>query len=56
MELEDLDNELWLKEYKKNRRAHIHEMIDSSMLSEQEKDWMEEYPPRVTTDMTYDRG
>ena len=26
MELEDLDNELWLKEYKKKRRTHIQEI------------------------------
>lgn len=54
MELEDLDNELWLEEYKKKRRAHIQEIVDSSMLSEQEKEWMEEYPPEFTTDMTHD--
>ena len=53
MELEDLDNELWLKEYKKKRRAHIQEIVDASMLSEQEKEWIEEYaeiPPHPTYD------
>jgi hypothetical protein len=53
MELEDLDNELWLKEYKKRRRAHVQEIVDASILSEQEKEWMEEYSPQVTTDITY---
>ena len=53
MELEDLDNELWLKEYKKKRRAHVQEIVDASILSEQEKEWMEEYSPQVTTDITY---
>jgi len=51
-ELEDLDNELWLSEYKKKRRAHIQEIVDASILSEQEKEWMEEYSPQVTTDIT----
>jgi hypothetical protein len=56
-ELEDLDNELWLKEYKKKRRAHVQEIVDASILSEQEKEWMEEYSPQVTTDITYnDKG
>lgn len=41
MELEDLDNESWLKECKKKRRAHIQEIVDASMLTEQEKEWME---------------
>ena len=56
-ELEDLDNELWLKEYKKKRRAHVQEIVYASILSEQEKEWMEEYSPQVTTDITYnDKG
>ena len=54
MELEDLDNELWLKEYKKKRRAHIQEIVDASMLTEQEKEWMEEYASQFTTGRTYD--
>jgi hypothetical protein len=53
MELDDLDNELWLKDYKKKRCAHIQEIVDASMLSEQEKEWMKEYSPEVTTDITY---
>jgi hypothetical protein len=53
MELEDLDNELWLKEYKKKRRAHIQEIVDESMLSEQEKEWMEEYASESPTHPTY---
>ena len=54
MKLEDLDNELWLKEYKKKRRAHIQEIVDASMLTEQEKEWVEEYAPPFTTGKTYD--
>lgn len=37
-ELEDLDNEMWLKEYKRKRRAHIQEVVHASMLTEQEKE------------------
>ena len=47
-----MDNELWLKEYKKKRRAHVQEIVYASILSEQEKEWMEEYSPQVTTDIT----
>ena len=53
MELEDLDNELWLKDYKKKRRAHIQEIVDASMLSEQEKEWMKEYASQSAKDITY---
>jgi len=56
MELEDLDNELWLKEYKKKRRAHIQEIVeivDASMLFEQEKECMKEYASQSTKDITY---
>lgn len=49
MELEDLNNELWLKEYKKKRRAHIREIVDASMLTDQEKEWVDEYVPQFTT-------
>lgn len=42
MELEDLDNESWLKEYKKKRRAHIQEIVDTSFLSQEEKEWLHE--------------
>jgi hypothetical protein len=53
MDLEDLDNELWLKEYKKKRRAHIQEIVDASMLFEQEKEWMKEYASQSAKDITY---
>jgi hypothetical protein len=43
MELEDLDNEIWLKEYKKKRRTHIQEIVDASMLTDCEKELMKEY-------------
>lgn len=42
MESEDLDNELWLKEYKKKRRAHVQEIVDTSFLSQEEKEWLYE--------------
>jgi hypothetical protein len=51
MELEDLDNELWLKEYKKKRTAHIQEIVNGSMLTDQEKEWLEAYTPQFTTDI-----
>jgi hypothetical protein len=53
MELDDLDNELWLNEYKKKRRAHIQDIVDASMLTEQEKEWMKEYASQFTTDITH---
>lgn len=54
MKLEDLDNELWFEEYKKKRRVHIQEIVDASMLTEQEKEGIEEYAPPFTTGKTYD--
>ena len=53
LELEDLDNELWFKEYKKKKRAHIQEIVDASMLSEQEKEWMKEYASESPMHPTY---
>ena len=53
MELEDLDNEIWLKEYKKKRRTHIQEIVDASMLTDCEKEWMKEYASQFTTDITH---
>lgn len=53
LELEDLDNELWLEEYKKKKRAHIQEIVDASMLTEQEKEWMEEYASQSILNPTY---
>jgi hypothetical protein len=54
MELVDLDAELSLDEWEKKRRAHVQEIVHSSMLSEQEKEWMEEYAPEITTETTYE--
>ena len=51
LELQDQHDEL--KEYKKKKRTHIHEIVNGSMLTEQEKEWMGEYAPQVTTDITY---
>jgi hypothetical protein len=53
MELVDLDAELSIKEWEKKRRAHIQEIVGASMLTEQEREWMEEYAPQVTTEITY---
>jgi hypothetical protein len=54
MELEDLDNELFLNEWMKKKRAYIQEIVESSMLTEQEKEWVEEYAPQFSTGKTYD--
>lgn len=43
LELQADHDELWFKEYKKKKRAHIQEIVDASMLTEQEKEWMKEY-------------
>jgi hypothetical protein len=53
LELQDQHDELWLKEYKK-KRAHIQEIVDGSMLTDQEKEWMEEYASPSLTRPTYD--
>jgi len=55
MELDDLNNELWLKEYKKKKAARIQEIVDASMLTEQEKEWVEEYAPQFTTEITHEK-
>jgi hypothetical protein len=54
LELQDQHDEL--KEYKKKKRAHIQEVVNASMLSEQEKEWMQEYLPQVTADITYNNN
>jgi hypothetical protein len=55
--LQDRHNDLWLEEYKKEkRRAHVQEIVDSSMFTEQEKEWMEECAPQITADVTYNNG
>jgi hypothetical protein len=53
-EIEDLDNELFFEEYKKKKREHIKEIVDTSMLSEQEKEWMKEFASQSITDTTSD--
>ena len=53
MELEDLEFELSFADWKEKRRVHIQEIVGASMLTEQEKEWMEQYPPQVMTDITY---
>ena len=53
LELQTEHDELWFKKYKKNKRAHIQEIVDASMLSEQEKEWMEEYVSESPTHPSY---
>ena len=53
LELQTEEDELWFKQYKKNKRAQIQEIVDASMLSEQEKEWMEEV--QVTVSFTSNR-
>ena len=55
LELQTDHDELWFKEYKKKKRAHIQEIVDASMLTEQEKEWMNEYQPQSVTAPTYDK-
>ena len=54
LELRAEHDDLWLKEYKKKKRAHIQEIVHSSMLTEQEKEWMKEYVPQYTIGVSYD--
>jgi hypothetical protein len=42
LELQDQHYELWFREYKRKKNVHIQEIIDASMLTEQEKEWMKE--------------
>jgi hypothetical protein len=51
-EIQAEHDDLWLKEYKKKQREHIQEITHPSMLTEQEKEWMEEYVPQYTTVVT----
>jgi hypothetical protein len=51
LELQDQHDELWLKEYEKKKRAHIQEIVNGSMLTDQEKEWLEAYTPQFTTDI-----
>lgn len=53
-ELRAEHDDLWLKEYKKKKSARIREIVHSSMLTEQEKEWMKEYVPQYTTGVSYD--
>ena len=53
--IQKTNDELWFKEYKKKKCAHIQEIVDASMLTEQEKEWMNEYQPQSVTAPTYDK-
>lgn len=39
-ELQDSHDELWYKEYKKRRKQHIKEIVDSTRISDEEKEWL----------------
>lgn len=54
LELQTDHDELWFKEYKKKKRAHIQEIVVASMLSEEEKERMEEYASQSILNPTYD--
>lgn len=54
LELQTEHDELWFKEYKKKKRAHIQEIVDASMLTEQEKEWMKEYALQTAMHQTSD--
>jgi hypothetical protein len=54
LELQTEEDELWLKEYKKKKASYIKATVHSSMLSEQEIEWMNEYASQCTADPTYD--
>ena len=49
-ELQDQHDELWFKEYKKKKCAHIQEIVDSSMLTDEEIEMMREYGPVLLKD------
>jgi nitrogenase molybdenum-iron protein alpha/beta subunit len=55
LELQTEHDELWFKEYKNKKRAHIQEIVNGSMLTEQEKEWMEEYASQVKTGIQVER-
>jgi hypothetical protein len=48
--LQDQHDQLWLKEYKKKKCAHIQEIVDSSMLTDEEIEIMREYEPTLLKD------
>jgi hypothetical protein len=54
LELQTEHDELWFKEYKKKKRARVEELVDASMLTEQEKEWMKEYASQFTTGRIHD--
>jgi len=50
LELQDKHDELWFKEYEKKKHAHIREIVDSSMLTDEEIEMMREYGPVLLKD------
>lgn len=54
LELQTEHDEFWLK-YKKRKAARIQEIVDASMLTKQEKEWVEEYAPQFTTEITHEK-
>jgi hypothetical protein len=53
LEVQTEEDELWFQEYKKKKRAHVQQIVHSSMLSKQEKEWMEECAPQSIKGTTY---
>jgi hypothetical protein len=53
LELQTDHDELWFKEYKKKKCTHIQEIVNASMLTEQEKEWMEEDNLRSAIELTH---
>lgn len=55
-ELQTEEDELWLNEYKKKKRTHIQEIVDTSFLSEEERQWLGEglVYPHTLSQQTYD--
>jgi hypothetical protein len=51
LELQEQHDELWYKEYKKNKREHIRQIVDTSMMTEREIGEMrEEFGPAIQMD------
>jgi hypothetical protein len=54
LQLQTEHDKLWFNQYKKEKRAHIQEIVSGSMLTEQEREWIEEYSPQFTAEITRD--
>lgn len=51
LELQEQHDELWYKEYKRKKREHIRQIVDTSMMTEKEIEEMrEEFGPAIQMD------